>query len=130
MFGENLTVTGMALNDALIGERWRVGDAIVQVTQPRFPCWKLGLRMNDPRFPKRFLEAARAGTYLRVIQGADIKVGDPIERISKPGHSLSVGLIAELNAADRPLARRLLDAAERASAPEELDALVTRAGMA
>ena len=50
MFGENLTTEGIDLTDALVGERWRVGSAVLQVTSPRVPCWKLGARMGDPRF--------------------------------------------------------------------------------
>ena len=59
-FGENLTTAGMEINEALIGERWRVGTTTLQVVQPRFPCWKLGLRMEDSRFPKRFLVPVRS----------------------------------------------------------------------
>ena len=129
-FGENLTVVGMTMNDALIGERWRVGGAVVQVTQPRFPCWKLGLRMNDSRFTKRFLDAGRAGAYLSVVQEGVVAAGDEVVRISRPGHSLTVGLVAYLNHADRPKALQLLEAAERGSEPEQLDELVLRAGVA
>ena len=130
VFGENLTVAGMAINDAVIGERWRVGNAVLQVTQPRFPCWKLGLRMNDSRFPKRFLAAGRAGAYLSVVEEGDLAAGDPIACISRPGHSLTVGLVAYLNHADRAMALRLLDAVETGTTPERLDELVLRSGVA
>jgi MOSC domain-containing protein YiiM len=125
-FGENLTIVGVPMNEARIGERWRVGGAVLQVTQPRFPCWKLGLRMNDSRFTKRFLDAGRAGAYLSVVQEGDVEAGDRVERISAPGHCLTVGLVAYLNHADRPLALRLLEAAEQGRDPEQLDELLLR----
>src|SRR3979409_126786 len=58
-FGENLTVRGVPVSEAVIGERWAVGSALLEVAQPRLPCFKLGLRMGDPRFLKRFAAAGR-----------------------------------------------------------------------
>jgi MOSC domain-containing protein YiiM len=65
-FGENLTTRGLPVSEAVIGERWAVGSTLLEVAQPRLPCFKLGLRMGDPRFLKRFAAAARPGAYLRV----------------------------------------------------------------
>jgi MOSC domain-containing protein YiiM len=127
-FGENLTTIGMPINDASVGELWAVGTAILQVVQPRFPCWKLGLRMDDSHFPKHFLAAGRVGAYLSVVEEGEVGAGDAIEVISRPTRSLTVGLIAHLNHTDRPLALRLLDAAETGGSTEELDALLARAG--
>jgi MOSC domain-containing protein YiiM len=59
-FGENLTTEGIAVNDALVGERW-VGTAVFEISKPRIPCWRLGVRMNDQMFPRRFTEALRPG---------------------------------------------------------------------
>lgn len=128
-FGENLTVVGIPVNDAVLGEQWRVGTAIVRVVQPRFPCWKLGLRMGDSRFTKRFLDAGRAGAYLSVVQVGDVAAGDGVELLSRPAHSLTVGLIAYLNHADRAMALRLLEASETGSPPEQLDELLIRSGV-
>jgi MOSC domain-containing protein YiiM len=66
-FGENLTTEGIAVNDPLVGERWAIGTAVFEVSEPRIPCWRLGVRMNDQMFPRRFTEALRPGTYLRII---------------------------------------------------------------
>ena len=77
-FGENLTLGGVDLPDAVVGERWRVGSALLEVSEPRFPCFKLGLRMGDPRFVKRFAAARRTGAYLRIIEEGDVGAGDPI----------------------------------------------------
>jgi MOSC domain-containing protein YiiM len=59
--GENLTTEGIQVTGALVGERWRVGSVVLQVTSPRVPCWKLGVRMGDPGFPRRFAAAGRPG---------------------------------------------------------------------
>ena len=63
----------------MVGERWRVGSALLEVSEPRFPCFKLGLRMGDPGFLKRFAAARRTGTYLRIVEDGDVGAGDPIE---------------------------------------------------
>ena len=68
VFGENLTVRDLDLGAALIGERWRVGSAVLEVSEPRFPCWKLGVRFDDPKMLKRFAAARRPGTYLRIAE--------------------------------------------------------------
>ncbi|MEO5818501.1 MAG: MOSC domain-containing protein [Gemmatimonadaceae bacterium] len=78
MFGENLTVEGLDLSAAMVGDQWRVGSTLLEVAQPRLPCFKLGIRMGDPRFPKRFQIAARMGAYLRVIEEGDVGAGDEI----------------------------------------------------
>jgi MOSC domain-containing protein YiiM len=78
LFGENLTVQGLDLRMALVGERWHVGSTVLQVTQPRLPCFKLGMRMNDPGFLRRFLSVGRLGAYLRVIEEGPVRAGDAI----------------------------------------------------
>ena len=89
-FGENLTVSGLDLSVALIGERWSVGSAVLEVSQPRLPCSKLGIRMNDPAFPDRFEHEGRFGTYLRIIEEGQVATGDPVEVLSKPDHDLTI----------------------------------------
>ena len=59
-FGENLTTEGIDVNDALVGERWAIGSAVFEISEPRVPCWRLGVRMNDPGFIRRFTEALTA----------------------------------------------------------------------
>jgi MOSC domain-containing protein YiiM len=77
-FGENLTVRGIDLNAAAIGDRWRVGGALLEVAQPRQPCFKLGMRMGDASFVDRFEEARRPGAYLRIVEPGPITAGDEI----------------------------------------------------
>jgi MOSC domain-containing protein YiiM len=93
-FGENLTVRGMPVSEAVIGERWAVGSALLEVAQPRLPCFKLGLRMGDPRFLKRFAVAGRPGAYLRVVAEGDIAAGDAIEVVSRPDHGVTSALVS------------------------------------
>lgn len=89
-FGENLTLRGVDVSNALIGERWKLGNVVVQVTSPRVPCFKLGMAMNDQKFVKRFSQALRPGAYLALVQEGDVAAGDLAEVIWRPDHSLTV----------------------------------------
>jgi MOSC domain-containing protein YiiM len=111
-FGENLTTVGMDLADAVVGERWAVGTTVLEVTQPRIPCYKLGIRMGDPQFPRRFAAAARPGAYFRIISEGAIAAGDTIQVISRPTHDVTVGLIERAYHVDHSLAGRLVEAPE------------------
>lgn len=93
-FGENLTTTGIDLNASHIGDRWRVGTALLEVSQPRSPCFKLGIRMDDEDFPGRFIDAGRPGAYLRIIEPGSVIVGDPIEVQSARRPAVSVGSLS------------------------------------
>jgi MOSC domain-containing protein YiiM len=93
-FGENLTVEGVAVSGALIGERWRLGTVELEVCQPRFPCFKLGLRFGDPQMLKRFARAERPGAYLRIVREGEIGAGDTIEVADRPDHGVTIALVA------------------------------------
>ncbi|MEA2221284.1 MAG: hypothetical protein QOJ35_3910 [Solirubrobacteraceae bacterium] len=93
-FGENLTTAGLPVSEAVIGERWEVGSALLEVAQPRLPCFKLGVRMGDPRFLKRFAVAGRPGAYLRVVREGDIGAGDRIDVVSRPAHGVTSALVS------------------------------------
>jgi MOSC domain-containing protein YiiM len=95
VFGENLTVQGLDLTSALVGDRWRVGTALLEVAQPRLPCFKLGIRVRDPRFLKRFQLAIRPGAYLRIIEEGAIQAGDRIDVVERPAHTVTMGLMVE-----------------------------------
>lgn len=84
LFGENLTVQHVDLRLAVVGDRWQVGTALLEVTQPRLPCFKLGVRLADARFPKRFLSVERLGAYLRVLEEGEVRAGDEIRRLGSP----------------------------------------------
>jgi MOSC domain-containing protein YiiM len=109
-FGDNLTITGLDPTAALIGERWRVGSAVLEVSEPRFPCYKLGVRMDDPRFLKRFAAALRPGTYLRIVTEGELGAGDEIDVFKRPRHELTIGRFAEAYLSDREQLPDLLDA--------------------
>lgn len=89
-FGENFTVEGMPEDEVHIGDVFRVGQALVQVTQPRLPCFKLGLKMGDPAFVKRFLASERSGFYMRVLEEGDVAAGDEIKRVKVDPERMSV----------------------------------------
>jgi MOSC domain-containing protein YiiM len=89
-FGENLTTEGIDVNAALVGEQWKIGSVILEVSQPRIPCrvfagfWKRATLIKD------FTQAGRPGAYLRIIQEGTAQAGDAIEVIHKPDHSVSI----------------------------------------
>jgi MOSC domain-containing protein YiiM len=114
-FGENLTTSGLNLNASLIGERWRVGTALLEVSEPRFPCFKLGYRMGTQRFVRRFAKARRPGTYLRIIEEGELAMGDPIDVVSRPDHEVTIALFAEAYLGDRDRLRELLVADQLSS---------------
>src|SRR3954470_17197009 len=82
-FGENLTVEGLTEDTARLGDVLRVGGALLQVTQPRIPCFKLGIKMGDPAFPRRFLASGRTGFYLRVLEEGEVGAGDSVELVER-----------------------------------------------
>jgi MOSC domain-containing protein YiiM len=107
-FGENLTTQGIAVNDALIGERWHIGTAVLEVAEPRVPCWRLGVRMNDEMFPRRFTEALRPGAYLRIIVEGDLGAEDEIRVIHRPDHDLTIRDVFRIYTRDRNEVERLV----------------------
>jgi MOSC domain-containing protein YiiM len=108
MFGDNLTTDGVEVTGALVGEQWRIGSTVLRVTAPRVPCWKLGVRMDDPHFPRRFASAGRPGAYLAIVVQGELGAGDPVEVIHRPAHAVTVGLIADAYHRDHSLAALLL----------------------
>jgi len=111
MFGENLTTEGLLEGDAHIGDRFRIGEAVVAVTQPRLPCFKLGIRFGRDDIVKRFFASRRSGIYFSVVEEGRVNVGDAIEEVSRAPEGISVADVnrAYANAAnDLPLLRRIV----------------------
>jgi MOSC domain-containing protein YiiM len=106
--GENLTTEGIEVNNALIGEHWEIGTTVVEVSEPRIPCWWLGVRMNDHLFPRRFTMALRPGTYLRIVVEGDVGAGDKIRVVERPDHDLTIRDVFRIYTRDRDEAERLL----------------------
>jgi MOSC domain-containing protein YiiM len=124
LFGENLTVRGIDLRSATVGERWRIGTTLLEVAQPRLPCFKLGIRMDDSHFPKRFLAVARAGAYLRIIEEGELRAGDVIDVVGRPDHGVTLAHMVEAvrnrgRAASLLRAPRLPDFWRRLASDEE-----------
>lgn len=113
-FGENLTLTGIDVSGALLGEQWEIGTALLEVTQPRMPCWKLAARMDDPGFPRRFAAAGRPGAYLRIIQEGAVEAGDTVNIVRRPAHGVTVCTVADIYLHDHDRASELLNAPELA----------------
>ena len=111
-FGDNLTTQGIDVGGAVVGQHWRIGDVALEVSEPRVPCYKLGIRMGDPGFPQMFSAAHRPGAYLRIVEEGSLASGDRIEIGTPPGHGLTVGDIARIYDRDHHEAGRLLEAAQ------------------
>ena len=106
-FGENLRTTGLNLTGAEIGERWRVGTTLLEVTAPRTPCAKFQAYWGVPRLIKRFTAHGASGAYLRVLETGDIGAGDRVEVVSRPGHGVTLGLAFRALTTDRDLLAEL-----------------------
>lgn len=108
VFGENLTTTGVDLNDARIGERWRVGTALLEVCTVRIPCSVFAGFVDQPRWVRRFTEVGRPGAYLRVIEEGSVRAGDRIDVVERRTHDITVGLMFRALTTERELLPRLL----------------------
>lgn len=95
-FGENFTVEGMTEAEIRIGDVFRVGGALVEVSQPRPPCFKLGIKMGLPRFPKIFLASGRVGFYMRVLEEGEVCARDAFELAGRDPVGMSVGEMSRL----------------------------------
>jgi MOSC domain-containing protein YiiM len=101
MFGENFTTSGLLEEEAYIGDRFQVGTAEVMVTEPRLPCYKLGLKFQRSDILRRFLASRRTGFYFAVLQEGEVKAGDPIERLSTNTEGVTVADITRLYAFEK-----------------------------
>ncbi|WP_432055040.1 MOSC domain-containing protein [Streptomyces sp. bgisy022] len=121
-FGENLTTEGIEVSGALIGERWAIGDEVVlEVTSGRIPCRTFQGHLGEKGWVKRFTERGAPGAYLRVVRSGDVRAGDPVRVVHRPGHEVTVALQFRAMTTDRTLLPRLL-AAGPALHPESLAA--------
>jgi MOSC domain-containing protein YiiM len=101
MFGENFTIEGLREETVNIGDRFRLGAAEIMVTEPRMPCYKLGLKFGRTDMVKRFLVSRRTGFYFAVLQEGEVKAGDTIELLSRDGDGITVADITRLYAFER-----------------------------
>jgi MOSC domain-containing protein YiiM len=118
-FGENLTVEGSLEEDGVrIGDRFRAGSAEFIVTQPRMPCFKLGIRFNRPDMVKRFMHSRRTGFYLAVAQEGELGAGDSFDLVAEGEGGVTVADIVELYAADAANQELLRRATRLSALPE------------
>src|SRR4051794_38303368 len=95
-FGENFTVEGLGDAEVCIGDRYRIGTAVFEVTQPRVTCYRVGLRMNDPRIPALLVSHHRPGFYFRVIEEGDVEAGDEIVKLASGPEQMNVAEVSAL----------------------------------
>jgi MOSC domain-containing protein YiiM len=115
MFGENFTTEGLFEDQLVIGERFRIGTAEVRITEPRMPCYKLGIRFGRADMVKRFMASRRTGFYFAVVQPGVVEAGDVFESVARPAHTMTVADLTRVVAADRAdvlTMQRLVDVAE------------------
>ena len=95
-FGENFTVDGLADNEVCIGDRYRIGTALFEITQPRVTCYRVGLRMDDPRIPALLVSHRRPGFYFRVLEAGEVQAGDEILKVASGEEQMAVAEIDAL----------------------------------
>ena len=98
-FGENFTVEGLSDDEVCIGDRYRIGTAVFEVTQPRVTCYRVGIRMNDPRIPALLVSHRRPGFYFRVLEEGEVEAGDEIVKLASGPEQMTV---AEIDATPLP----------------------------
>ena len=108
-FGENLTTRGIDLNEAGIGDRWRIGTTILEVAGVRIPCSVFAGFVDQPRWVRRFTESRRPGAYLRVISEGAVEAGDAIEIVEHRTNPITIGLMFRALTTQRSLLPRLLE---------------------
>jgi MOSC domain-containing protein YiiM len=119
VFGENLTTQDMLEDEVRIGDRLRIGSAEFVVTQPRMPCFKLGIRLGRPDIVQRFLRSGRSGFYLAVLEEGRIAAGCSIEVLIRDEHAVTVADIVDLYLADATNQELLLKASDLPALPPD-----------
>jgi MOSC domain-containing protein YiiM len=131
-FGENFTIEGLPDDSVCIGDRYQIGSAVFEITQPRVTCYRVGIRMNEPRMPALLTSSGRPGFYFRVLQEGEVGAGDEIVKVGDPKERMTVAEInALLYSPDHPrdrLERALCIPALSAGWRESFEALLTRSG--
>ena len=112
-FGENLTTVGIDVNEAIVGEHWRIGGALLEVSSVRTPCstfqhWMGESGHDNAQWVKRFTMAGRPGPYLRVLEEGNLQAGDPIEVVHRPDHGITVSFMFRALTREQHLKPQLL----------------------
>lgn len=101
MFGENFTTEGMLEDAVNVGDRFGIGNAELMVTEPRLPCYKLGIKFGRPDIIKKFLQSRRTGFYFAVLKEGEVKAGDAIELLSRDANNIAISDITRLYAFEK-----------------------------
>ncbi len=113
VFGENLTTSGMDINAALVGERWRIGDeCLLEAASPRVPCQTFATWLDEQRWVKRFTDRGAPGVYLRVIAPGRVRAGDEIAVVHRPSHEVSIRMMFRALTTEKALMPRLATAGD------------------
>ncbi|MHC0062114.1 MOSC domain-containing protein [Nostoc sp. UIC 10890] len=118
IFGENFTIAGLREEDVNIGDRFQIGTVKLMVTQPRLPCYKLGIRFGRPDIVKRFLASRRTGFYCRVLQEGEVGAGDTLELVSRDDNNITVANITQLYTREQNNPELLHQAAQLEALPK------------
>ena len=118
VFGENLTVAGLSEDEVFIGDQFLIGSAVLMVTQPRLPCYKLAIKFGRDDIIKQFLDSRRTGFYFSVLKKGDVAAGDSIENITRDAHELKVADVTGLYLDDKNDIALLKKAVSVESLPE------------
>ena len=108
-FGENLTIDGLEVSGARLGDRWAIGTTLLEVVQPRLPCFKLGVKFGDPRFVRRFAQADRPGAYLRIVEEGELGAGDAVEVVHRASHDVSMRFMMHALLTDHAMLEQVLE---------------------
>jgi MOSC domain-containing protein YiiM len=117
-FGENFTTEGLSETSVKVGDKFRIGEAIVIATQPRLPCFKLGIRFGRTDIIKRFLQSRRTGFYFAVLQEGEVGPGDEIQLIEADKHNITIHDITQLYISEKDNMELLGRALEVEALPE------------
>ncbi|MGK5732339.1 MOSC domain-containing protein [Streptomyces sp. URMC 124] len=129
-FGENLTTSGLDVNGALIGERWRIGaDLVLEVSAARIPCRTFATWLGEAGWIKRFTQEAAPGAYLRVIEPGEIRAGDPVTVVHRPAHHVTVSFLFRAGTVERALLPDVLAAGDALPALTREKALAYQASL-
>jgi MOSC domain-containing protein YiiM len=119
MFGENLTVSGLDETQICIGDIYKVGTSLVQVTQPREPCFKFGVKFGSQQVLKQFIDYGRPGTYVSILEEGSVKVGDIFHMVESSGEGLTIAQLFQLYYARNKDQDRLKLAIENKAIPKD-----------
>lgn len=119
IFGENLTTVGVDVTGAVIGERWKIGSALLEVSTPRIPCRTFSGFLGERGWLKRFTQEARPGAYLRVIEPGEVRADDTVEIVHRPDHGIDIGTVFRALTLEPELLPKLLDIEELSAKTRE-----------